>query len=296
MASSPKCARLTLPPTTQTLSNMPYVFPPNLDICSEAPYDYMAVLDDLTLLKQLLTTTSPLSPLESLHIQPFPNTLSTSECEPAPSLPLCTPESNTEVSSSLLHSQLTYLSTFVNVNDDTLQTRNTPESITLPLPVPSTNYLHDLEAETYHDRNIIQAQLARDKGTADSYPRHLRTYRKWFTLDQDRRLAANLSQMWIQSEPITATKVAAFLAYETKQLKVSFMLILYFLPITASSIHLVVKTFLGLWWVTNILASASVHCKTGGSIISTRLHIKHAQKHIRCSVTTHTSRHMKLQP
>ena len=58
MASSPKHACLPLPLTTQTLSNMPYVFPPNLDICSEAPYDYMAVLDDLTLLKQFLTTTT----------------------------------------------------------------------------------------------------------------------------------------------------------------------------------------------------------------------------------------------
>jgi hypothetical protein len=79
-----------------------------------------------------------------------------------------------------------------------------------------------LEAGSHELRLRISAQEQSDKGTEPACQRHLKNYLAWWANDQ----AAQKTQdpMWkeVPSLPITATKVAWFLEYETTREKVLF--------------------------------------------------------------------------
>jgi hypothetical protein len=59
-----------------------------------------------------------------------------------------------------------------------------------------------------------------DSQTGGAYARHLARYQLWWESDQASRHAAEPGYMPIPTFPVTATKVAMFLEYETTREKV----------------------------------------------------------------------------
>jgi hypothetical protein len=72
-----------------------------------------------------------------------------------------------------------------------------------------------LKAETHTTRHKVLASGQEDKGTYKGYRRHIDNYKTWFIQDQARRLVEDPEWTIINPFPITATKVALFLEYET---------------------------------------------------------------------------------
>ncbi|KAF5381020.1 hypothetical protein D9615_004052 [Tricholomella constricta] len=76
-----------------------------------------------------------------------------------------------------------------------------------------------MDLETHRNRLATRDRIICDKGTGDAYPRHVRSYQKFMAQDQAMRVQANPFWKVIDAHPITATKVAAFLEYETTRPK-----------------------------------------------------------------------------
>jgi hypothetical protein len=79
-----------------------------------------------------------------------------------------------------------------------------------------------LEAGSHELRLRISAQEQSDKGTEPAYQRHLMNYLAWWANDQAARTAQDSTWKEVPSLPITATKMAWFLEYETTREKVLF--------------------------------------------------------------------------
>lgn len=97
-----------------------------------------------------------------------------------------------------------------------------------------------LRAETNAARLQVLAAGQKDKGTSESYNRHIKNYERWFRLEQARLAAADVLRVPIDPFPITATKAAAFLAYETTRDKVRvfpFASVLHYLTLGILSLH-----------------------------------------------------------
>jgi hypothetical protein len=77
-----------------------------------------------------------------------------------------------------------------------------------------------LEAGSHELRLRISAQEQSDKGTEPAYQRHLKNYLAWWANDQAARTTQDPTWKEVPSLPITATKVAWFLEYETTREKV----------------------------------------------------------------------------
>jgi hypothetical protein len=79
---------------------------------------------------------------------------------------------------------------------------------------------HLLEVETHAYRLDAQERDAGSKGTGEAYQRHQRNYHSWFASDQENRAKECPGYMKLSSQSINATKVAAFLEFETGRPKV----------------------------------------------------------------------------
>lgn len=80
--------------------------------------------------------------------------------------------------------------------------------------------LAELEVTSHAIRMALAAKEQSDKGTANSYTRHVNNYLKWWASYQAGECQQNPSRIPLPAEPITAAKVAMFLNYETTWLKV----------------------------------------------------------------------------
>lgn len=91
-----------------------------------------------------------------------------------------------------------------------------------PLATPSsaTLSLTALEEQTHTNRLAAQQKMVKEKGTNTAYSRHIQNYEKFWTLDQARRVEEDPAWTFIPSHPITVTKAAIFLQYETTRSKV----------------------------------------------------------------------------
>ncbi|KAJ6482394.1 hypothetical protein DFH09DRAFT_830608, partial [Mycena vulgaris] len=72
---------------------------------------------------------------------------------------------------------------------------------------------------SHTNRLAISAAEQSDKGTEPAYLRHFKSYMWWWPMDQSMRKAEDSTWKEIPALPITATKVAIFLAYETTREK-----------------------------------------------------------------------------
>ncbi|KJA16581.1 hypothetical protein HYPSUDRAFT_219351 [Hypholoma sublateritium FD-334 SS-4] len=73
--------------------------------------------------------------------------------------------------------------------------------------------------ETHAQRLALEDSIASETGTQIAYARHLKGYEKWWVSDQSRRREEDNTLEYIPSHPITATKVALFLEFETTRPK-----------------------------------------------------------------------------
>lgn len=78
-----------------------------------------------------------------------------------------------------------------------------------------------LTMESHINRLAIQDKMAEGKGTKPAYARHLKNFFFFWSQDQERRAREDSSYRVVSAEPITVTKAALFLAYETSRNKVS---------------------------------------------------------------------------
>lgn len=85
--------------------------------------------------------------------------------------------------------------------------------------------LRELHDDTHHDRLELQEQMDEGKGTPVAYARHEKDYYTFWAEDQERRIVEDPSRSKIPAEPINATKVAHFLAYEAFREKVRLVVI-----------------------------------------------------------------------
>lgn len=77
-----------------------------------------------------------------------------------------------------------------------------------------------LEDISHNNHLAIQAEMTRRKGTELAYTRNLNDYLKFWDVDQATCTASDPMYEYIPCFPITATKVAIYLAYATTQGKV----------------------------------------------------------------------------
>jgi hypothetical protein len=77
-----------------------------------------------------------------------------------------------------------------------------------------------IDQETHNARLAIQAEVRSEKGTDPSYTRHLKNYEIFTIDDQARRLENDPAWQVMNPHPITASKAALFLGYETTRPKV----------------------------------------------------------------------------
>lgn len=80
--------------------------------------------------------------------------------------------------------------------------------------------LRELHDDTHHDRLELQEQMDEGKGTPAAYARHEKDYNVFWAEDQERRITEDPTRSKVPAEPINATKVAHFLAYEAFREKV----------------------------------------------------------------------------
>ncbi|KAL4257053.1 hypothetical protein AB1N83_013839 [Pleurotus pulmonarius] len=85
-------------------------------------------------------------------------------------------------------------------------------------PNPSASYA-SLEEESHANRLAVQADMTQGKGTEAAYGRHVKDYTIFWDDNQAMRAATDPSYAVIPSFPITATKVAIYLAYATTRCK-----------------------------------------------------------------------------
>ena len=85
----------------------------------------------------------------------------------------------------------------------------------------ATNQMISMTQETHAQRLALEDSMASETGTQTAYARHLKRYETWWISDQTRRREADSELEFIPPHPITATKVALFLEYETVRPKVS---------------------------------------------------------------------------
>ncbi|KAF8071481.1 hypothetical protein FPV67DRAFT_1366564, partial [Lyophyllum atratum] len=78
-----------------------------------------------------------------------------------------------------------------------------------------SNSLQAMHAETHQNRLAVRANMTKDKATTDLYQRHLKNYEKFMARDQAMRAQQNHLWKVVEAHPITATKVAMFMQYET---------------------------------------------------------------------------------
>ena len=78
-----------------------------------------------------------------------------------------------------------------------------------------------LTQETHAQRLALEDSMASETGTQTAYARHLKGYENWWINDQMKRMEADSTLHHIPPHPITATKVALFLEFETVRPKVS---------------------------------------------------------------------------
>lgn len=75
--------------------------------------------------------------------------------------------------------------------------------------------------ETHVNRLSLREVMTAGKGTESAYLRHIKNYEKFMIADQAARVQQNPLWTSVPAHPITATKVATFLQYETTRTKVS---------------------------------------------------------------------------
>ncbi|PPQ70700.1 hypothetical protein CVT25_010617 [Psilocybe cyanescens] len=90
----------------------------------------------------------------------------------------------------------------------TSSSKNTSKTSILP---PS---LSPIKARAHLNRLALQADMDRGKGTESAYPRHVKSYLKFWEADQDELARDNPGYQRIDPHPITGEKVAIFLQYE----------------------------------------------------------------------------------
>lgn len=95
-----------------------------------------------------------------------------------------------------------------------------PPAAAIPIP-DSYEALEDI---SHNNRLALQAEMTRGKGTELAYARHLKDYIAFWDSDQVMRAASDLAYQYIPCFPITATKVAIYLAYATKRGKVRYFI------------------------------------------------------------------------
>ncbi|KAF9030462.1 hypothetical protein BDZ89DRAFT_899198, partial [Hymenopellis radicata] len=79
--------------------------------------------------------------------------------------------------------------------------------------------LRVLSDQSHETRLALHNAMDADKGTQAAYPRHIKRYKLWWCLDQDRRIQADPCWVRISSEPVMQTKVAIWLQYESSRPK-----------------------------------------------------------------------------
>ncbi|KJA13262.1 hypothetical protein HYPSUDRAFT_59992 [Hypholoma sublateritium FD-334 SS-4] len=73
--------------------------------------------------------------------------------------------------------------------------------------------------ETHAQRLALEDSMVSETGTQTVYARQLKGYEKWWISDQTRRREEDSTLEYISPHPITATKVALFLEFETARPK-----------------------------------------------------------------------------
>ena len=107
-----------------------------------------------------------------------------------------------------------------------------PDHIDTPATVKPPSHLTVLQHKAHLNQMELQKRLDDRKGTADAYPRHLKSYVQFWEADQERRATKDPTHQKVLAHPIIGYKVSLFLDHETKRNKVSlnicyFTLILY---------------------------------------------------------------------
>lgn len=95
-----------------------------------------------------------------------------------------------------------------------------PDHVNSPSVKPQS-HLTALQREAHLNQMALQKQLDQGKGTADAYPRHLKSYVHFWDADQERRVAEDPTHQKVPAHPIVGYKVSLFLEHETKRNKVS---------------------------------------------------------------------------
>jgi hypothetical protein len=164
----------------------------------------------------------------------------------ASSQPAASPEDQLVMQLSASTSNNLYM--FQDTEDESTNPKVVPLD---PLP-PSTTLLDSIAAmdnETHANRVSIRESMASGKGTDPAYTRHIRNYEEFMLKDQAARLEENPRWIVVPAHPITATKVAAFLAYETTRPKVSWTIFLH-IKFGLLTIDLVSKTQMAKTFLT----------------------------------------------
>jgi hypothetical protein len=78
-----------------------------------------------------------------------------------------------------------------------------------------------LEAKTHQTRMQLAKSQQDDRATGGSYNKQVKKYERWWKADQALRCAEDSKWMAVPPFPVTPTKVALFLEYETTREKVS---------------------------------------------------------------------------
>ncbi len=96
---------------------------------------------------------------------------------------------------------------------------------TVPALIQSTGnpmaQMFAMTQETHARCLALEDSMASETGTQVAYARHLKSYETWWNSDQSRRREEDSTLDHIPPHPITATKVALFLEFETIRPKVS---------------------------------------------------------------------------
>lgn len=90
-----------------------------------------------------------------------------------------------------------------------------------PPSVKAQSHLTTLQHEAHLNQMELQKRLDQGKGTADAYPRHVKSYIHFWEADQARRAAEDPTHQKVLAHPIVGYKVSLFLEHKTKRNKVS---------------------------------------------------------------------------
>lgn len=124
------------------------------------------------------------------------------------------------------------VTTLLYTMTDDIHTGAPPDIPTIPFSmshapmqtVAGPTLMERLTQETHHERLLQQEEMRTDKGTEVAYSRHLKNYETWWHLNQIWLINEDPTSQAMNPEPahpITVTKAALFLKYESTREKVS---------------------------------------------------------------------------